>query len=120
MPTQSQIITVHLKNLEAPGTSQSLRMSVLQDPGETGLHTEMVSECESKVKAQSENQSHTSPLIQTIGLPMCTTAIIRECQWELGQHLVGYVASWQSNGAAWVSRSPGSQSFRTLDRIRAT
>ncbi|XP_039712996.1 spermatogenesis-associated protein 31A6-like [Pteropus medius] len=62
--TKSQNKNAHLGSLEAPGTSKSPlypRMTVLQDPGEPRLNTEMVSEFKSNVKVQSENLPHDCP-----------------------------------------------------------
>src|SRR3712207_7310044 len=62
--TKSQTINVHMRNLEAPGTSKSVlfpRMSVFQDSGKPCLNTIVVSELKSKLKVQSENQSQDCP-----------------------------------------------------------
>ncbi|XP_057576632.1 spermatogenesis-associated protein 31A6-like [Hippopotamus amphibius kiboko] len=62
--TKSQTTSVHMRNLEAPGTSKSSllpRMSIFQHPGETCLNTEVASEFKSKGNVQSDNQLQDCP-----------------------------------------------------------
>lgn len=98
-------------------------MSVLQGPGQPGLHPEVGSECESEVHGRSEDQPQgcppREPLAADDGAPHVPRVMVRGCPLESGQLPGGYVASWQPTGAASGSRGPGSQSLRTLGRIRA-
>ncbi|KAM5260583.1 spermatogenesis-associated protein 31A6-like [Hipposideros larvatus] len=57
--TKSQNINAYLRSLEASGTNKSPpfpRMSVLQDPGDTCLNREYVSEFQSNMRLQSKKQ----------------------------------------------------------------
>ncbi|TBR78138.1 hypothetical protein DU473_08245, partial [Campylobacter novaezeelandiae] len=105
--TKSQTINVHMRNLEAPGTSKSVllpRMSVFQDSGKPCLNTVVVSELKSKLKVQSENQSqdcptHMLPAADSLAsqVPQCNHQKVPTGDRPPSQKLCGLMAAQRSS-----------------------
>nr|XP_014689676.1 spermatogenesis-associated protein 31A6-like [Equus asinus] len=105
--TKSQTINVHMRNLEAPGTSKSVllpRMSVFQDSGKPCLNTIVVSELKSKLKVQSENQSqdcptHMLPAADSLAsqVPQCNHQKVPTGDRPPSQKLCGLMAAQRSS-----------------------
>uniref|UniRef100_A0A9L0T7X9 Uncharacterized protein n=1 Tax=Equus caballus TaxID=9796 RepID=A0A9L0T7X9_HORSE len=105
--TKSQTINVHMRNLEAPGTSKSVllpRMSVFQDSGKPCLNTIVLSELKSKLKVQSENQSqdcptHMLPATDSLAsqVPQCDPQKVPTGDRPPSQKLCGLMAAQRSS-----------------------